>query len=401
MAQFAYQARIGAQTVSGVMEAADLPQAETVLRENGWEVLKLAEKKSWLELLSAPRRRGAGMAEVLEFTAQLRTLLDAGLPIDRALKILINTLPSPSLVGIMQELLLDIEKGSTLNDAFAKHPAAFPRLYVNMVKAGEEGGILPITLARLIDFYERSIEFRSFLISSSVYPATLLVFGVSALIALTVLVIPKFAEVFENMGRQLPPAAAFLIDTSHFFTDHGLELLLGMATAGFAFFMLIRQPAGRLWWDQTLLRLPILGMLMLKANLSRACRTLGTLLSAGVPILNALRIVSQLSDNMQVNEALARLERGIRDGEGLAGPMRTDRFFPPLLTSLVTVGEETGDIAKMLMRVADQYDLDVRKSAKRFVTLFEPMMIIVMGGLIGAIVVSMLTAIFSLNDMAR
>lgn len=399
MTQYAYRVRIGEQTVSGLMEAPGTPQVESALRENGWEILQITEKKPLLEVLFTPRRSKAGMGDVLEFTSQLLTLLDAGLPIDRALKILINTLPSQSLTPIMQELLADIERGSTLHDAFSKHPQAFPRLYNNMVKAGEEGGILPVTLARLIDFYERSIEFRNFLISSSIYPAVLLVFSVSALIALTVMVIPKFAEVFDNMGKQLPPAAAFLIDTSHFLTDYGLQMLMGIVIAGFSFFMYTRQPAGKMWWHQLILRLPLLGDLLLKANLSRACRTLGTLLSAGVPILNALRIVSQLSENVQVNEALSRLERGIRDGEGLAAPMRMDRFFPPLLTNLVTVGEETGDIARMLMKVADQYDADVRKTAKRFVALFEPLMIVVMGGLIGAIVVSMLTAIFSLNEM--
>jgi len=399
MTQYAYRARIGEQIVSGLMEAPGTPQVESALRENGWEILQITEKKPLLEALFTPRRSKAGMGDVLEFTSQLLTLLDAGLPIDRALKILINTLPSQSLTPIMQDLLADIERGSTLHDAFSKHPQAFPRLYNNMVKAGEEGGILPVTLARLIDFYERSIEFRNFLISSSIYPAVLLVFSVSALIALTVMVIPKFAEVFDNMGKQLPPAAAFLIDTSHFLTDYGLQMLMGIVIAGFSFFMYTRQPAGKMWWHQLILRLPLLGDLLLKANLSRACRTLGTLLSAGVPILNALRIVSQLSENVQVNEALSRLERGIRDGEGLAAPMRMDRFFPPLLTNLVTVGEETGDIARMLMKVADQYDADVRKTAKRFVALFEPLMIVVMGGLIGAIVVSMLTAIFSLNEM--
>lgn len=401
MPYFAYQVRINNQDVSGVMEAPALAQAESILRDNGWEILRVHEKTALLAGLFAPRRSSVAMGDVLEFTSQLLTLLDAGLPIDRALKILINTLPNPNMSGILQELLADIERGSTLYDAFTKHPQAFPRLYVNMVKAGEEGGILPITLGRLIDFYERSIEFRSFLVSSSIYPLILLVFGIGALIALTVLVIPKFAEVFENMGRALPPAAAFLIGTSHFLTDYGIEIILGIATAGFAFYMYIRQPTGKLWWHQLLLRLPLLGNLLLKANLSRACRTLGTLLMAGVPILNALRIVSQLSDNLQVNEALSRLERGIRDGEGLAAPMRADRFFPPLLTNLVTVGEETGDIARMLMKVADQYDGDVRKTAKRFVALFEPIMIVVMGGLIGAIVVSMMTAIFSLNDMPK
>lgn len=401
MPQFAYRVRINGDTVSGVMEAASQSQAETLLRENGWEALAVEEKRPLLGNLTLGRRSAAGMADILEFTTQLKTLLDAGLPIDRALKILMATLPNEKLRVLLRELLLDIEKGSPLAEAFSRHPETFPRLYINMVRAGEEGGILPLTLARLIDYYERSIEFRNFLISSSIYPMVLLVFGLSALIVLTVMVIPKFAEVFTNMGKELPGAAAFLIESSSFLQTHGIELLMGISICIAAFVLYIRSPSGKLWWHQLLLRLPLIGDLILKANLSRACRTLGTLLSAGVSILKALRIVSQLSDNLQVNEALSRLERGIREGEGLATPMRMDRFFPPLLTNLVTVGEETGDIAAMLLKVAEQYDAEVRKAAKRFVALFEPMMIIVMGGLIGAIVVSMLTAIFSINSMAR
>ncbi|MDK2122875.1 type II secretion system F family protein [Parachitinimonas caeni] len=397
MAVYTYSVRIEGDVVKGSLEAESAERAEQLLRENGWELLSVSEKRPLLNMQFGGSK--AKMDDVLEFTAQLRTLTEAGLPLDRALKILMATLPNQSLRGVIRELLLDIEKGSPLAEAFAKHPSIFPRLYINMVKAGEEGGILPLTLARLIEFYERSIEFRNFLITSSIYPAALLVFGLSALVVLTVFVIPKFAEVFTNMGKDLPGAAAVLIGSSKFFTEHGIELLLAGVAAVVLFNVYVRTPSGKMWWHSILLRMPIVGDLILKTNLSRACRTLGTLLGAGVPILKALQIVSQLSDNLPVNLALSRLERGIRDGEGLAGPMRTDRFFPPFMTNLVTVGEETGDIGIMLVKVADQYDNDVRKSAKRFVALFEPMMIVVMGGLIGAIVVSMLTAIFSINEM--
>ncbi len=397
LAVYTYSVRIEGDVVKGSLEAESAERAEQLLRENGWELLSVSEKRPFLNMQLGGSK--AKMDDVLEFTAQLRTLTEAGLPLDRALKILMATLPNQSLRGVIRELLLDIEKGSPLAEAFAKHPSVFPRLYINMVKAGEEGGILPLTLARLIEFYERSIEFRNFLITSSIYPAALLVFGLSALVVLTVFVIPKFAEVFTNMGKDLPGAAAVLIGSSKFFTEHGIELLLAGVAAVALFNIYVRTPSGKMWWHSILLRMPIVGDLILKTNLSRACRTLGTLLGAGVPILKALQIVSQLSDNLPVNLALSRLERGIRDGEGLAGPMRTDRFFPPFMTNLVTVGEETGDIGIMLVKVADQYDNDVRKSAKRFVALFEPMMIVVMGGLIGAIVVSMLTAIFSINEM--
>jgi type II secretory pathway component PulF len=399
VAQFAYRIRHGEQTLSGRLEAPAYPQAEAILREQGYDILHLAPYQSLLDRLQLRGRSRASRSEVLEFTSQLTTLLDAGLPIDRALKVLHDTLPSETLRGLIRDMLIDIEKGETMATAFGRHPDAFPRLYVNMVKAGEEGGILPITLRRLIEFYERSIEFRNFLISSSIYPATLAIFGVSALVVLTVLVIPKFAEVFDNMGKALPPSAAMLIGLSHILQLHGLEILATVLVSAAAFWAYVHTSAGRLWWHRTLLRLPMLGELILKANLSRACRTLGTLMLAGVPILRSLHMVAQLSDNTQVNQALSRLERGVKEGEGLAAPIRADRFFPPLLSNLVTVGEETGDIGSMLLKVADQYDSDVRKVAKRFIALFEPLMIIVMGSLIGAIVLSMLSAIFSMNEM--
>ncbi|MBV8466575.1 MAG: type II secretion system F family protein [Burkholderiales bacterium] len=400
MARFGYRIRLSGQIVQGELEADSRDHAEGILREQGFDVVETTLKQGLFAQLKFAGSARVGRADVLEFTTQLATLLDAGLPIDRALKVLHRTLAGEAISDLTLSLLIDIEKGETLATAFGRHPEAFPNLYVNMVKAGEEGGILPLTLRRLIEYYERSIEFRNFLISSSIYPFTLLCFGVIALVVLAVAVIPKFAAVFEDMGRSLPASAAFLIGLSGFLRLHGLELLAALVVAVLSVWGYIRTEAGRHWWHRAQLRLPMVGELVLKANLSRACRTLGTLVLAGVPILKSLHIVAQLSENTMVNRALGRLERGIREGEGLAAPIRADAFFPPLLSNLVTVGEETGDVGTMLVKVAEQYDADVRKIAKRFIALFEPLTIIVMGGLIGAIVLSMLSAIFSINDMA-
>ncbi|MEH6460613.1 type II secretion system F family protein [Chitinimonas sp. JJ19] len=399
--QFNYRIRLANtdREVSGRLEASDLAQAEAALRADGFQILSIKPRVSLSQLLTQRPAARLSRSQVLELTEQLGSLLDAGLPIDRALKLLRGTLPGESARHIVGELLLDIERGSTLAAAFERHGATFPGLYVNMVRAGEEGGILPLTLRRLIEFYERSIEFRNFLISSSIYPITLLLFGISAIAVLTLAVIPKFADVFDSMGQELPGSAAFLIGASSLLSQHGLELLAAGLILGLTAWAYGRTRPGQLWWHGLVLRLPLLGSLLLKANLSRACRTMGTLLQAGVPILKALHIVSRLSENIHVNQALGRLERGIRDGEGLAAPMRNDPFFPPLLSNLVSVGEETGDVGAMLIKVAEQYDADVRKAAKRLIALFEPTMIIIMGGLIGAIVLSMLSAIFSINDM--
>lgn len=397
MAVFVYVVRIDGTQVRGEIESASFGQAEAMLREQNWAIVSLAEKRGWLQSFGAGRH--APMSAVLDFTEQLSTLLDAGLALDRALKVLMQTLPNSTIRDTAKDILTRVERGSSLTDAFAQHPRVFPRLYINMVRAGEEGGVLPVTLRRLVEFYERSIEFRAFLISSSIYPATLLVFGLMAMVTLALFVIPKFAAVFENAGKAMPPAAAFLIDASNTVQQYGLVIIATLVVMSSAVWFYLQTPNGRQWRDTRLLQLPLLGDLMLKAHLSRSARTLGALLAAGVPIHKGLHLVAQLSDNGRINAALSGLERGLREGEGLAGPMSRDAFFPPLLVNLVTVGEETGDLASMLSKIAERYDSDVRKAAKRFIALFEPLTIITMGILIGAIVVSMLSAIFSINDI--
>jgi type II secretory pathway component PulF len=237
------------------------------------------------------------------------------------------------------------------------------------------------------------------LITSSVYPVLLFVFGIASLVVLTVVVIPKFGEIFSDMGQQLPFAAAVLINTSNFMVNYGLLMLGGIALMIWAFVSFIRTPGGQAWWHTTLLRMPLIGKLLLKIQLARLCRTLGTLLGSGVPILTSIHIIHGLTDNIPLKKAIDRLQQAIKEGRGVAQPLRTDMFFPPLLGHLATVGEETGSLDKMLMKVADQYDTDIKKATKGFISIFEPAMIVLMGGLIGAIVVSMLTAIFSINDL--
>ena len=336
---------------------------------------------------------------VLAMSEQLLTLQEAGLPLDRALHICLGSIDHAYFRRVMQLVLLDVEKGNTLADAFAKTPAVFPRLYVNMIRAGEEGGVLPIVMKRLIEFYTRSIEFRSFLVTSSIYPVLLFVFGVSALLGLTVFVLPKFGQIFADMNQTLPLPAAVLIGTGDFLRAYGAYIIGLMVLAGVGFAYAIQNPYWREKWQRFLLRVPILGSLLLKIQLATVCRTWGTLMSSGVPILTGMRIVRELSDNIPLMQALDRLVQAVQEGRGVSTPVLADPFFPRLLGQLATVGEESGSLDKMLIKVADQYEKDIQKATRNLVALFEPAMILVMGGLIGAVVVSMLTAIFSINDM--
>jgi type II secretory pathway component PulF len=387
--------------VSGVMEESDTGAATRALESNGLIPVKIQEKGARAHASGLPSLGGGrvGAADVLAFTEQLYALLEAGLPLDRALQVLLGTLENPALHQVVQDIYVEVEKGHTLAEAFAQHPKVFQKIYVNMIRAGEEGGILPVVLARLIEFYERSLEFRSFLITSSVYPLLLFVFGIVALGVLTVVVIPKFGQIFSDMGQQLPLAAAILVGASSFLTTYGWLLLALVACAIIGGHYYIRTPGGEVWWHTLLLRLPLLGRLLLKIQLARVTRTLGTLLGSGVPILTSISIVQGLTDSIPLRRALERLQQAVKEGKGVAQPLRTDPFFPPLLGHLAAVGEESGALDKMLLKVADQYDTDVRKATKAFIALFEPVMIVMMGGLIGAIVVSMLTAIFSINDL--
>ena len=343
--------------------------------------------------------KSVGIKHVLAMTEQLLTLQEAGLPLDRALHITLGSIQHVYFRRVMQNVLIEVQKGQTLADAFSRTPQVFPRLYVNMIRAGEEGGILPIVMKRLVEFYTRSLEFRSFLISSSIYPALLFVFGVCALLGLTVFVLPKFGQIFADMNQTLPTPAAVLIGGGDFLREYGIYILGIMALLVLGFIKLLENATWRERWQNLLFRLPLLGSLLLKIKLATVCRTWGTLLASGVPILTGMRIVRELSDNIPLVKALDRLVTAVQEGRGVSAPVLADPFFPRLLGQLATVGEESGSLDKMLIKVADQYEKEIEKATRNLVALFEPAMILVMGGLIGMVVVSMLVAIFSMNDM--
>lgn len=344
-------------------------------------------------------RKSVNIKHVLSMTEQLLTLLEAGLPLDRALHITIGSIDNIYFQQVMQLVLIDVEKGNTLADAFAKTPSVFPKLYTNMIRAGEEGGVLMVVMKRLTEFYSRSIEFRSFLITSSIYPILLFAFGVSALLGLTVFVLPKFGQIFADMDQALPLPAAILIGVGDFLRAFGLYIIaaLGLALTGFAY--ALENPFWRERWQRVLLGMPVIGALLLKIQLATVCRTWGTLMASGVPILTGMRIVRELSDNIPLLQALDRLVQAVQEGRGVSTPVMSDPFFPRLLGQLTKVGEEAGSLDKMLIKVADQYESEIQKATRNLVALFEPAMILIMGGLIGVVVVSMLTAIFSINDM--
>lgn len=337
--------------------------------------------------------------QVLSMSEQLSDLLQAGLPLDRALLITSETMESRNLAQVVKGLLLEVEKGQSLGAAVARHPKIFPRLYVNMIKAGEQGGFLNTVLQRLIQYYKNRIEFKNFLITASIYPALLLVFGIVAVLGLITFVLPKFGDIFSGLNQPMPPTAAALMAGGQFLLSYGIYIAIVIVMAIFVFARAMTWSPFRERVQSALLGMPLLGQIILKSNLASICRTWGTLLMGGVPILTGLRIVRELTDSIPIQKAIDRLTKAVQEGRGVAAPLLADRFFPRLMGQLVRVGEEAGSLDAMLVKVADKYEADVKKTTSSLVAVFEPAMILLVGSIIGAIVISMLGAIFAINDM--
>lgn len=406
MAEFQFKAADpSGKIVKGVMEAASERAVVAHLRDRRMVPIRIAPVETRaMGLLSARLdlgrllRRVTGR-DVTQFTQELATLLSAGLPVDRALGILAGATPKESFKRLLLEIKADVQSGSYLSDALAKHPRVFSNFLVNMVKAGESGGVLEAVLERVGDFLESTQEMLDHIKSSLIYPFFLvLIGGVSILILLTV-VIPKFSIIFEDMGAALPLSTRLLLAGSGFLERY-FWLIAAVFVAGVAVADRYRRtPAGRLAIDRRLLRIPVLGALIREIETARFARTLGTLVRSGVPILRALNLAKDIVQNRTMAGALDTVHTRVKEGEHLSAPMADTGLFPDLAAQMIRVGEETGRLGDMLIRVGDRYEKSVRVLIKRLISLLEPVMILAMGLVVGFVVISMLTAIFSINEM--
>jgi general secretion pathway protein F len=343
--------------------------------------------------------KGISRKDILFFTEELSTLVHAGLPLDRSLAITAELTSKPALRSVIQDVLKQIKGGKSLAESLATHPRHFSKLYVNMVRAGEAGGVMDVILARLVDFERSADELRSYLISALIYPGLLASVGLSSIGILFYYVIPKFAAVFQDIGTAIPPATLALLTVSNFTRNYWWVVLLAAATLALGFRQWRRTPAGSRIWDTIKLRIPLFGATILKIEVARFARTLGTLIASAVPLIGGVRIVQEIANNQIVAEAIAKIAAGAKRGEGVSKPMRDCGVFPSLAVHLVEVGEETGRLDTMLLQVADVYEKDVRNSVKALTSVFEPAIILIMGVLIGAVVLSILSAIFSINEI--
>jgi general secretion pathway protein F len=402
---FAYKAADQrGQTIDGVMEATDARSVVERLQRDAYFPIQVAPQRERPGLgglaLGGWGQRGIRGRELVAFSQQLATLLEAGLPIDRALGIQEELTPSPRLRAIIGDVLRSVRGGTSLGEALAKHhPRPFSRLYVNMVRAGERGGVLEQTLRRLAEFLEEAQEFRDALVSALIYPTLLAAVGGAAVVFLMTFVIPRFADIFRDLGSTIPLPTQVLLVISAWLRRYWWAI----GGAGLAVTLALRvwmaTPAGRLKADRILLRLPVLGPIALETEVARFSRITGTLLRSGVPMLAALAVVKDMMGNQVLARAVDSLGDGVRGGAGLSKPMVDTGVFPALAIHMVRVGEETGRLDEMLLKVGATFETDTRKHLKRLVALIEPGIILTMGLVVGFIVVAMLLAILSITDI--
>jgi type IV pilus assembly protein PilC len=400
------------QEVKNEIEAESHEEAIARIRQQGLFPTKVREKaakkfgKKKGGAGGAPKRKmplsigGVPRKQLVTFTRQLSTLQDAGLPILRSLQILEQQLRPGLLKAIVGGVGDDVESGGTLSDAMAKFPKAFDKLYVNMINAGEVGGVLDLILTRLADFMEKAAKLKKKVIGAMIYPCVVITIAAGVVSMIMIVVIPKFVSIFASFGAKLPEITQVLLNFSTWFgLDYGWAYLL-VGPVGFVFLMkLIRlSEGGRFVTDAILLKIPIVGGIMGKTAIARFTRTLGTLISAGVPILDAINITKETCGNAVYTRALSKVHDAIREGESMADPLRAAKVCDALVVNMIDVGEETGDLDKMLIKIADNYDSDVDVLVGSLISILEPVMVVVLGGIVGFIVVALFAPMISLIE---
>ena len=405
MAFFRYKAVTPeGKVVEGTLEAVDQETVLARLQEQGQLPIKVFPGEDTGGVLSREirlpwQRKKVPQKDLLIFTQELSTLVKAGLTLDRSLSVLSDLTENAYLAEVVGELLREIKGGKALSEALSTYPQVFPKVYVNMVRAGEVGGALDQILERLEEYLEGADELRSYLISSMIYPCILVVVAIGSIIIMMTVVIPQFADIFENAGAPVPLPMKVLLVLSGFLTGFWWLILLVIGGGAYWIYSRLKTEEGRLNWDRQLLKLPVVGSVLQKLEVSRFSRTLGTLLQSSVPLIQSINLVKEIVENQAIASTMESIKSGVKKGEGLTRPIRKAEIFPPFALHLLAVGEETGRLDDMLLQIADSYDRDLKRSLQRLVALLEPAIILVMGLIIGVMVVSMLYSIFSINDV--
>lgn len=400
--------------VSGALRAESRPAALARLKGMGMHPMSLEAARPGEAVVAAPAaaaapapsrpvaagalfRRPVSPSDLTVFTRQLASLFNAGLNMGRCLDTLIDHCENPTLQEILQQVRRAVQGGSSLWEALSEHPRVFSELYVNLVRAGEASGQLGRVLERLADTLEAQQEYRSRIRSALAYPILLLVAGFSAVIFILVFLVPRFSRIFASLNRPLPAPTRALLGIQAFVSEKGWLVALGLVLLYLGLRAYDRTERGGLLLDRIRMRLPILGPLVHKEAVSRFTRTMATLVRGGVPILTSFEVAERSVGNRVIRQAIEQVKAGVREGESIAEPLRRSGVFPALVTNMVAVGEETGNLEEMLTRVADAYDSEIANRMRQLVSLVEPMVILLMGAIIGSIVVSMLVPVLELS----
>jgi len=358
-----------------------------------------ATPKSAAIEIKLPSFGGRRRTDVLFFTQELSTLLNAGVPLDRALSITAELTDRAQFRFIVLDVLRVLKGGRTLADSLSTHGEYFSDLYINMVRAGEASGALAVIFARLAEFERSRDELRNFIVSAMIYPALLATVAAASVFILLSFVVPRFAVIFADGHMKMPAPTRIMLEASDLVHAYGWYALGGLAAAAILWRIYTHTTAGRLWWDGARLKLPLLGVALLKAETARFARAMATLLENSVPLVQSIAIGAATLNNRMIANSLVGVANGVKRGEGIAGPTRKAGVFPPLAAHLLTVGEETGRLDQMFARMADIYENETRAAIRRFTSIFEPVVILVMGVVVGALILSMLLAITSINDV--
>jgi general secretion pathway protein F len=373
--------------------------AQELRRQGLTPVFVGTEPKKSFEL-KLPGFSGAKRRDVLFFTQELSTLLNAGVPLDRALSITSELTERSSFRLLVQDVLRVLKGGRSLADSLATHRDYFSDLYINMCRAGEASGSLAAVFERLSEFERTRDDLRGYIVSSMAYPCLLMLVGAGSILILMNFVVPRFASVFEQSRIEMPLPTKMLLEGSKFLQSYGLILLIALIALTVGLYAYVRTSAGRLWWDSLRLRIPVLGDALRKAETARFARAMGTLVANSVPLVQSIAIAGATLSNRRISGSLEAVALGVKRGEGIAAPMRRAGQFPLLASHLLSVGEETGRLDTMFVRMADIYDADTRTAIRRFTSLFEPLIILAMGLIVGVLILSIMLAIVSMNDVA-
>ena len=414
MPTYAFEAmNSSGQEVKDEVDAASSEEAIAKIRGKGFFPTKVREKAAKKKVAKKggqaefiPKKKipfaigGVKRKHLVNFTRQLSTLQDAGLPILRSLQILEEQQRQGLLKAIVGGVAEEVEAGGSLSDAMAKYPKAFDKLYVNMIAAGEAGGVLDLILARLADFMEKAAKLKKKVVGAMIYPAVVITIAVGVVTMIMIVVIPKFQGIFKDFHLKLPWPTQVMMDASDFMANrYGWAYLLFSPILAVILWRLIRlSDGGRYGTDVFKLKIPIIGMIISKTSVARFTRTLGTLISAGVPILDAINITKETSGSEVFARALTKVHDAIREGESMADPLRATKVCDAIVVNMIDVGEETGDLDKMLIKVADNYDADVDVLVSSLISVLEPVMVVVLGVIVGFIVVAMFMPMISLIE---